>query len=94
MIEACFAKASGFLWYKTNSFERLHLISSPTVQAARMKLAAFLLLLAGWLIILVALAILNAAVPRAIFTIAGMAVEILGLVLALRSHAALPEEKP
>ena len=50
-----------------------------------MKIAGFLLLLAGWAIVLAALVLL-AAPPRAAFVLAGLGVEILGLVLVIRSH--------
>jgi hypothetical protein len=51
-----------------------------------MKIAAFLLLLAGWALVLSALSLLTRALPRDAFVAAGMAVEILGLVLAVRAH--------
>lgn len=51
-----------------------------------MKLAGFLLLLAGWGIVLTAVALLELAVPRIVFVLAGIGVEILGLVLVVRSH--------
>jgi len=51
-----------------------------------MKIAGFLLLLAGWVLVLAALALLVKAGPRGVFLAAGMAVEALGLVLAVRSH--------
>ncbi len=51
-----------------------------------MKLIGFLLLLAGWIIVLTAVAILRAAGPRTGFVLAGFAVEILGLILVFRSH--------
>ncbi len=51
-----------------------------------MKLIGFLLLLAGWVIILAAVAILRVAGPRAGFVLAGFGVEILGLILVFRSH--------
>jgi len=57
-----------------------------------MKLAAFFLLLAGWVIVLAALALLPSALSRAEFVIAGAAVEVLGFVLVARSHAAHPRE--
>ena len=52
-----------------------------------MKLPGFLLLLAGWGIVLAAIILLMAAVPRAAFVAAGIAVEIVGLVLVIRAHA-------
>jgi hypothetical protein len=51
-----------------------------------MKIAAFLLLLAGWALVLSALSLLTRAVPRDAFVVAGVAVEALGLVLAVRAH--------
>ena len=51
-----------------------------------MKIAGFLLLLAGWLLILSALALLAHRGPRGVFMIAGLAVELLGLVLFMRAH--------
>jgi hypothetical protein len=51
-----------------------------------MKLAGFLLLLAGWIILIVAIAILPTQLTRAIFIIAGLLVEALGLMLATRYH--------
>jgi hypothetical protein len=61
-----------------------------------MKAAGFLLLVTGWMLVLSALVLLpgggagagNAAtgVARAGFLCAGLAVEVLGLVLVLRSH--------
>ncbi len=51
-----------------------------------MKIAAFLLLLAGWALVLSALSLLTRAVPRDTFVAAGMAVEAAGLVLIVRAH--------
>lgn len=51
-----------------------------------MKMAGFLLLVAGWLLVLAAVILLGSAGPRAAFVAAGLAVEILGLVLVFRSH--------
>ena len=51
-----------------------------------MILTGFLLLLAGWGIVLAALALLAPNGPRAAFVLAGIAVEALGLVLVTRSH--------
>ena len=57
-----------------------------------MKLAGFFLLLAGWAIVLAALALLPPALPRVLFVAAGAAVEVLGFALVARSHAAHPQE--
>jgi hypothetical protein len=51
-----------------------------------MKLAGLLLLVAGWVIVVGALLLLAAAAPRAAFALAGIAVQMLGLVLTARSH--------
>ncbi len=51
-----------------------------------MKLAGFLLLVAGWAIVLASLALLNAAPARTAFILAGFAVEILGIGIVMRSH--------
>lgn len=56
-----------------------------------MKIAGFLLLLAGWVIAVSAVMLLAAALPRAGFIVAGMGIEALGLALAFYSHL-LPEE--
>ena len=58
-----------------------------------MKIAGFLLLLAGWLLILSALVLLGRSVPRNAFLLAGSGVELLGLVLFVRSHIALKEDR-
>ena len=57
-----------------------------------MKIAGFLLLVAGWIIVLSALVLLASAPARVVFVLAGAAVEVLGLVLAFRSHLTLREE--
>jgi hypothetical protein len=51
-----------------------------------MKLTGFLILLAGWGIVLAALVLLGAAPARTGFVWAGVGVEVLGLVLILRGH--------
>ncbi|HKD06361.1 MAG TPA: hypothetical protein VKB79_10715 [Bryobacteraceae bacterium] len=51
-----------------------------------MKIAGFLLLFSGWLLILAAIALLPAGMSRNIFALAGGSVEALGLILAVRSH--------
>jgi hypothetical protein len=58
-----------------------------------MKIAGFLLLLAGWLLILSALALLARSGPRIAFLFAGSGVELLGLVLFVRSHLTLKEDR-
>ncbi len=51
-----------------------------------MKVFGFLLLFAGWGIVLSALVMLAAETPRAAFALAGVGVEIVGLVLVIRAH--------
>lgn len=58
-----------------------------------MKLAGFLLLLAGWGIVLAAMALLGSALARTCFVLAGVGVEVLGLILVVRSHRVLRGER-
>ncbi len=58
-----------------------------------MKLAGFLLLPAGWIIVLTAVVVLPAAPARAGFVFAGIAIELLGLVLVTRAHLPETEER-
>ena len=51
-----------------------------------MKFLGFALLYSGWLIVVAALALLQGGGARAVFIFAGVAVEILGLGLAIRAH--------
>jgi hypothetical protein len=53
-----------------------------------MRLAGFLLLLAGWAIVLSAAALLKPSAARGVFALAGAGVELMGLVLVIRSHMA------
>ena len=55
-----------------------------------MKLLGFFLLLAGWGIVVAAVALLASTAPAlALFVLAGTGVELLGLLLVIRSHAIL-----
>ena len=58
-----------------------------------MKILGFLLLLAGWAIVITAVALLVVVVPRTAFVLAGIGVEILGLVLVIRAHPAQRGER-
>jgi hypothetical protein len=58
-----------------------------------MKLAGFLLLLAGWVIVLSTLVLLHSAPAQTTFLLAGIAVELLGLTLVVRAHLVLGEAK-
>jgi len=51
-----------------------------------MRVAGFLLLLAGWGIVLSAAALLKPSAARSAFALAGAGVEVMGLVLVIRSH--------
>ncbi len=51
-----------------------------------MKITGFLLLVAGWALVLADLALLRPAGPRGLFLLAAIAVEVLGLVLVALSH--------
>jgi hypothetical protein len=51
-----------------------------------MRLAGFLLLLAGWGIVLSAVVLLKSPVARSAFAISGVGVEVMGLALVIRSH--------
>jgi hypothetical protein len=57
-----------------------------------MKLAGLLLLVAGWAIVVGAVALLPSAGGRVGFALAGLAVELFGLALAVRAHLVLPVE--
>lgn len=51
-----------------------------------MKIAGFLLMIAGWLLVASALALLSTVPPRTAFVLAGIGVELLGFVLVARAH--------
>ncbi len=51
-----------------------------------MRLVGFLLLLAGWGLVLSAVALLASMGLRASFVLTGLGVELLGLFLVIRSH--------
>jgi hypothetical protein len=57
-----------------------------------MKLAGMFLLLAGWLLVVSAVVMFPQPGARAGFVVAGLAVEVLGLVLGFRSHATWRDE--
>ena len=58
-----------------------------------MKLAGFMLLLTGWLLVLAAIVLLASPPSRAVFVLTGVAVESLGLTFVIRSHLILREDK-
>lgn len=53
-----------------------------------MKFLGFMLLLAGWIIVVAAVAMLPAGALRAVFALAGVGVDILGLALIIRAQPA------
>jgi hypothetical protein len=58
-----------------------------------MKVVGFLMLLAGWFLVLAAIVLFASPPLRAAFVLTGMAVEAFGLILAFRSHLIPREEK-
>ena len=58
-----------------------------------MKVLGFVLLLAGWFLVLAAIVLFATPPLRVAFVLAGIAVGVLGLVLAFRSHMNPREEK-
>ena len=59
-----------------------------------MKVTGFLLLIAGWIIFLTALWLLMRAPAQASFIVAGLGVEIVGLVLVAQSHRIFRSDRP
>ena len=57
-----------------------------------MKLTGFLMLVAGWGIVLASMSLLVSMKPRTTFVLAGLGVEVIGLALVLRSHLVLEDE--
>ncbi|HXN45036.1 MAG TPA: hypothetical protein VN893_00250 [Bryobacteraceae bacterium] len=53
-----------------------------------MELAGFLLLVSGWAIVLAAAALLKTVPLETLFVLAGVATEVVGLVLVIRTHLA------
>ncbi len=51
-----------------------------------MKIAGFFLLLAGGVLVLTAVALLALSLPRTGFVLAGVSIEVIGIVLVARSH--------
>ena len=58
-----------------------------------MKVAGFFLLLAGGGLVLAAVALLASSLPRTSFVLAGVGVEVLGIVLVARSHLLEPGDR-
>jgi hypothetical protein len=57
-----------------------------------MKLAGLFLLVAGWAIVVGAVALLPSAGGRVGFVLAGLVVELLGLALTVRAHLVMQME--
>jgi hypothetical protein len=57
-----------------------------------MKFTGFLMLVAGWVIVLASMPLLASMKSRTIFVLAGLGVEVIGLVLVVRSHVVLEDE--
>lgn len=51
-----------------------------------MRIAGYLLLPSGWGLVIAAVMLLARSGPRTAFVLAGLGVEVLGLVLLVRSH--------
>jgi len=62
-------------------------------EAFRMKAVGFLMLLAGWFLVLAAVVLFPSPSIRSAFVLVGIAVEGLGLFLAFRSHLIPKEDK-
>jgi hypothetical protein len=58
-----------------------------------MNVLGFVMLLAGWFLVLAAIVLFASPPLRAAFVLAGIAVEVLGLALAFRAHLIPREEK-
>jgi hypothetical protein len=51
-----------------------------------MKIAGFLLMVAGWLLTILAVILLRTETPRGVFVLAGLGVQVVGMVLVFRAH--------
>lgn len=58
-----------------------------------MRIAGFLLLVSGWVIAMAALILLHYRASMPAFVLAGIAVQIWGLIFAIRSHRVMELEK-
>jgi hypothetical protein len=57
-----------------------------------MKIAAFLMMVAGLAIMLASLPLLASSTSRVVFVVTGLGIEIFGLVLVARAHLVSEEE--
>lgn len=60
---------------------------------APLKVAGLFLLLSGWALVVAALALLGSAPARTGFVMAGIGVEIVGMILVARSHLPIREDR-
>ena len=60
--------------------------ASRRARISSMKVLGFALLVSGWAIVLSAIVLLAQDPPRAAFVLAGIGVEIVGLILVIRAH--------
>lgn len=51
-----------------------------------MKIAGFLLMVAGWVLAILAVILLRTETPRGLFVLAGLGVQVVGLVLVFRAY--------
>jgi len=58
-----------------------------------LKLAGFILLLTGWVLVICALVLLPAEASRSVFVCAGLLIELFGLGLAVRGHMPVGVER-
>jgi membrane-bound ClpP family serine protease len=68
-------------------------MAAPPKRPDPLKPAGFLLLIVGWILVLSAVQMLKAGAAQGAFVAAGIAVEILGFVLVVRSHLAPKPER-
>ena len=60
---------------------------SPAVKWSQvLKIAGFLMMLAGWGVVLAAVLMLRSEASKTVFAIAGIAIEGLGFLIAARAH--------
>jgi membrane-bound ClpP family serine protease len=68
-------------------------MAAPSKRPGPLKPAGFLLLIVGWILVLAAVQMLKTGSAQGAFVAAGIAVEILGFVLVVRSHLAPKPER-
>jgi hypothetical protein len=78
--------AQDLFFYRKCIFDAQNLSGQSPRDGFGMKLAGFLLLLSGWIIVIATLPLLPSSPMRAAFVLAGMGVELIGLSLVVHSH--------